>query len=296
MSTTGVCFFAYNNSQIDYVKLSMLAALHVKKHMRHNNTCLITTEGDWAWLEQSQGEEVVNQAFDDVVFTDNVNAPNNIRKHHDSPWTTFESEFKNSNKHLINEYTPYDKTLLLDIDYMVRNPFLDYLFESEVPVAMYDDACDLRYDPPDLYEQYLNPIGPKMWWSTVVYFDKHDEISKLFFDTWAHVAQEYDFYKFLYNFPPHMFRTDYCVSIASHIMNGMGDGRAIHKIMDERMQYMDQKDDLVEIKSSDDWIFLSNDRKEPWKDIVTRNRTENIHVMNKRAIERNYAQMLESVL
>jgi|SRR6056300_1039863 len=295
MSYNGCCFFAYNNEQIDYVKLAMLSALYVKKFMKHNNTCLITSQGDWEWLKQSQPADVVDRAFDEVVFT-NVEHKPNVRVHHDSPWTKFESHFKNSNKYLVNEYSPFDKTLLLDIDYIVRNDSLDYLFEQEdIHVGMFDKACDLRTDPPHMYEQYLNPVGIPTWWSTVVYFDKSEE-SKMFFDMWAHITEEYDFYKFLYSFPGKMYRTDYCVSVASHILNGMTDGDHIHKIIYEQMKYMDQKDDIVEVVSADDWIFLVNDRKENWKDILTRNLRENIHVMNKRSLDRNYNELIGAVL
>ena len=38
----GIVFFAYNNEQIDYIKLAVLAASAVKKHMKNNQTCLIT--------------------------------------------------------------------------------------------------------------------------------------------------------------------------------------------------------------------------------------------------------------
>ena len=142
MSTSGVCFFAYNNKDIDYVKLALLAALHVKKFMKNNNTCLITEEGDYQYLVASRGQDLVDRAFDEVVFT-TVKHKSNLRTHFDSPWSKFTSEFKNSNKHLIYEYTPYDKTLLLDIDYIVRNNNLDYLFDSDQNVAMYQDARNL---------------------------------------------------------------------------------------------------------------------------------------------------------
>lgn len=294
MSYNGCCFFAYNNDQIDYVKIAMLAALYVKKFMKNNNTCLITTEGDYNWLLESQDTELAERAFDEVVFTNNVEHKANVRKHHDSPWTTFDSHFKNSNKYLINTYSPFDKTLLLDIDYFVRNDSLDYLFENDISVGMFDSAIDLRSDTSHLYEQYLNPVGIPMWWSTVVYFDKSEQ-SQQFFDMWAHITEDYDFYKFLYNWPGKMYRTDYCVSVASHILNGMQQGEHIHKIIYGAMKYMDQKDDLIEIKDADDWIFVSNDRDENWKDILTRNKRDNLHVMNKRAIERNFDSMLEAV-
>lgn len=293
MSYNGVCFFAYNNKDIDYVKLALLAALYVKKFMKNNNTCLITQEGDYNYLVSSRGQQLVDQAFDEIVFT-TVKHKQNLRTHFDSPWSKFTSEFKNSNKHLIYEYSPFDKTLLLDIDYLVRNDSLDYLFDTDTNVAMYQQAKNLKHEVPYLYERYLNPVGVPMWWSTVVYFDKSD-VSEMFFDIWAHVADEYDFYKFLYNFPGQLFRTDYCVSVATHIMNGMGAGDMIDEIRDKTMVFMDQKDELVEVKSPTDFIFLANDRKEPWKDIATRNYNDNIHMMNKRSIDRNYHDLLEKL-
>jgi len=290
MSNNGVCFFAYNNKDIDYVKLALLSALYVKKFMKNNNTCLITEQGDFEYLCKSRGEELVDKAFDEVVIT-SVQHKHNMRLHFDSPWSKFTSEFKNSNKHLINEYSPFDKTLLLDIDYFVRNDGLDYLFDSDANVAMYQQARNLKHEDPFLYERYLNPVGIPMWWSTVVYFDK-SEISNMFFDIWAHVSENYDFYKFLYNFPGALFRTDYCVSIAVHLMNGMKPGDIIDIIQNTHMVYMDQKDDLVEVKNANDWIFLANDRETPWKDITTRNYHDSIHMMNKRSLDRNWQDLL----
>ena len=293
MSNNGVFFYAYNNSDINYVKLATLSALYVKKFMKNNNTCLITEQGDYSYLCDSLGDELVDKAFDEVVLT-TVQHKHNLRTHFDSPWSKFTSEFKNSNKNLINTYSPFDKTLLLDIDYFVRNDNLDYLFDSDANVAMYQQAKNLKHESPFLYEQYLNPVGIPMWWSTVVYFDK-SEISDMFFDIWSHVADNYDFYKFLYNFPGQLFRTDYCVSIATHIMNGMNTGDIIHEINDKTMVYMDQKDDLLEVKDATDWIFFANDRKEPWKDILTRNTFDNIHMMNKRSIDRNWDILMEKL-
>tara|TARA_B100000902_G_scaffold36868_2_gene44082 strand:+ start:29030 stop:29917 length:888 start_codon:yes stop_codon:yes gene_type:complete len=290
MSNNGVCFFAYNNKDIDYVKLALLSALYVKKFMKNNNTCLITEQGDYDYLCQSRGQKLVDKAFDEIVMT-NVQHKENMRLHFDSPWSKFTSEFKNSNKHLISEYSPFDKTLLLDIDYFVRNDSLDYLFDSDSSVAMYQQARNLKHENPFLYERYLNPVGIPMWWSTVVYFDK-SEISDMFFDIWAHVSENYDFYKFLYNFPGSLFRTDYCVSIAVHLMNGMKPGDIIDIIQNTHMVYMDQKDDLVDVKGTNDWIFLANDRETPWKDITTRNYHDSIHMMNKRSVDRNWQNLL----
>ena len=283
----GVCFFAYNNEQIDYVKIAVLAAKHVKKFL-DVPVALITDDGSYDWLKQSQAN-IYKDVFDYVIISEDE-MKKNIRNHFDSPWTNYPAQFSNSNKHKIWEYSPFEKTLLLDIDYIVRTDFLNNLWETE-GVAMFDRATSLRNDDPHFAERYLYDAGIKMWWSTVVYFDR-SEASELFFNTWAHIAENYDFYQFVQNFPPKLFRTDYCCSIATHILNGMTDGDFITAI-DDRMYYMDQKDDWIDTHSTQNWIMLAHDRKEPWKNILTNHSNLDVHVMNKRALDRQWDKLME---
>ena len=283
----GVCFFAYNNEQIDYVELATLAALYVKEHLKLP-VCLITDEGSDAWLQQSK-PDLVNKCFDYIVIT-NDEMKSNHRIHYDSPWTEFSAQFHNSNKHKIWEYSPFEQTLLLDIDYIVKSNFLLNLFDYQ-GVAMFDNAIDIRNQVPLPRERFLHSAGIKMWWSTVVYFDR-SELSKLFFDTWAHIADNYQFYQYLYNFPPKLFRTDYCVSIASHILNGMADSDVIHKIPTQMIN-VNQNDDIIEVHNKKNWIILAAEQQENWKNILVNSNDMDIHVMNKRALGRQYSKLVE---
>lgn len=291
-NTRGVCMFAYNNEQIDYIKLAILAASHVKLNLGLP-VCLITDEGTWEWANESQKTSLLKTCFDKVVIT-NDERVENIRGHFDSPWTEFRAQFTNNNKHKIYEYSPYEQTLLIDTDYIIKNDFLLHVFDTDFPVAMFDRAISLRNDKPHPRETWLYDAGVTMWWSTVVYFDRSEK-SKLFFDTWAHVADNYDYYQFLYNFPGKLFRTDYCVSAATHILNGMMPGNTVYNFADHPMIYMSQKDDLLEIKNNNDWIFLANDTRENWKDILVKHGNLDIHMMNKRALDRHYDVILESI-
>ena len=284
----GVCFFAYNNDQIDYVELATLAALYVKKYLKLP-VCLITDEGTDFWLHESKSSDIINYCFDYIVITTDELKKNN-RKHYDSPWTEFNAQFSNSNKHKVFEYSPFEQTLLLDIDYIVKSDFLLQAFNNN-GVTMFDNALNLRNDLPADPERYLYETGVKMWWSTVVAFDK-SETSKIFFDTWAHVADNYTFYQYLYNFPPKLFRTDYCVSIASHILNGMNEGDVINTFS-TAMVNVSQKDDIVECHNDIEWVALSNDRKEPWKNLLVKTVDTDLHVMNKRSLGRQYKKLVE---
>ena len=56
---------------------------------------------------------------------------------------------------------------------------------------------------------------------------------------------------------------------------------------------MDQKDDIVEINSAQDFIFLKHDRSEQWKNYLVRHTDQNLHIMNKRALARYYENIME---
>lgn len=287
----GVCFFAYNNDQLDYVRMAILASKYVKKNL-NLPVCLITDEGSESWLEQSHSKEIINEAFDYIVTT-NDEMKQNTRRHFDSPWANFAAQFNNSNKHKIYQYSPFEQTLLLDIDYIVKTDALLKYFDGQHPVCMFDNALTVRNELPAERERFLFDAGIKMWWSTVVYFDRSD-YSELFFNTWAHVADNYEFYQYLYNFPSKLFRTDYCVSIAVHILAGMQDNQSyLGNFDDTALVNINQKDDIIETQSINEWIVIAHDQKEEWKNILVKLDKQDVHVMNKRALNRVQDTLLE---
>ena len=287
----GVCFFAYNNDQLDYVKMAILASKYVKKNL-NLPVCLITDEGSESWLEETHSKKVIESAFDYIVITNDEMKTNN-RRHFDSPWTNFSAQFNNSNKHKIYQYSPFEQTLLLDIDYVVKTDVLLKYFNEQYPVCMFDNALTIRNELPAERERFLFDAGIKMWWSTVVYFDRSD-YSELFFNTWAHVADNYEFYQYLYNFPSKLFRTDYCVSIAVHILAGMQDNQSqLGNFDNTALVNVSQKDDIIETQGIDNWIILAHSQKEEWKNILVNSYKQDIHVMNKRALERVLPDLME---
>lgn len=291
--TTGVLLFAYNTDQINYVKLAIIAAKHVKENMPGLDVCLVTDSGTWDWFSKSSDEsKYIDNVFDDVVLAEPANQYNK-RVHYDSPYTKFTSDFKNGNKHKVFEYTPYDRTLLIDIDYIIQNNDLQYVFDTDASVRMFYNAENLIGEKPHKAQQFLHETGIPMFWSTVLYFDKHNPDTKVFFELWDHIQSNYDFYKFLYSFPGDMYRTDFCVSIAAHIMNGMNAGDTIDDF-GHNMIYMSQRDDIAKVNGKNDWVYLVNDRQEEWKNSLTRITNENVHVMNKRALDRQFDDIMQS--
>ena len=288
----GVVFFAYNNEQIDYVRLAVLVASAVKKHMKNNQTCLITNKSSLDWSTKSITSKVLDKAFDHIVLEE-PEYKSNIRKFYDSPWSTFKCQFENWNKNDVIKLTPFDKTLMLDVDFLVNNNFLDVPFGIEEPLMLYTDAITLRNEKPfHILERRLHKKGIPMLWSTAIYFDKNDDMVQSFFELWNHIKDNWDFYRYLYGFSTKIYRTDFAVSIATHILNGFIENTLVKPLPDNPMKYVEPKDDIESVLI-DGVRFLSHKPDEEWLHMLVVSKNENLHIMNKRAIDRNWDKLME---
>ena len=292
MIDSGVCLFAYSNQQLDYIKLAVLSAMSAKKQLNNIPVCLITdTAGEKYMLKNIPKH--VSCVFDHVIIAPAADSQN-IRLHFDSPWQKFYADFKNRNKHLVYELTPFNKTLLMDCDFLLYNNQYLNLFKSNTKLSMYKSAVDLVMSPPAAAEQRLNPKGIDMFWSTVVYFEK-SKLSEIFFNLWAHISENYEFYTTRYQFPDGLFRTDFCVSIASHIMADFSNNTFIQDMPDSPMTFMSQRDEIVNVSTDHSGlVLLSNNRKEQWRDIAVKHVNTNLHLMNKKSMLRHYDALLVS--
>lgn len=286
----GVVMFAYNNDKLNYDRLATICALTVKANLKNNNITLLTDGVTYEALHTTCPKEIREYAFDQIIVED-IRHEKNTRVHHDSVDVEFATQFSNANKHNVYNLSPYNQSLLLDVDYLIGSDRLDLLFETDYDLALFRNAHGLRGNDPHGDEQRLHPLGIDMWWSTVIYWRKTD-YSKKFFDMWHHVKENYDYYRFLYKFPGHMFRTDYASSIAIHILNGQVDNNLTYSIPPGSMRYMDQLDDLVEVNSKNDMLFLANMLSDKRKNILTRLKNEDVHMMNKMAMLRHYNTFL----
>lgn len=285
---TGILLIAYNNGKIEYEKLAIIAARNVKLHMKNNHVTLLTDLGTFKALEKELTKKQLGQTFDHIIV-EQLEHEQNTRLHRDSPWNEFTSQFNNKSKHTIFQKSPYKKTLMIDVDYIVGNDSLDAIFETDCELAMYKHAMSVRNYKPRILEQKLHPEGIDMWWSTVVYWRKDSDLAKLFFGVWEHVKENYQYYKWLYKFPGALFRTDYAASIAAHILNGHQQGNAVAELPGKIMRFSEQIDDIVEFHGVNDYVLLCPSPTEIWKNICSRVVKENIHLMNKMAILRHYS-------
>lgn len=277
----GVMLFAYNSTELDYCKMALCCALSIKHNLKHNHITLVTDKSSLDYMEKTIDKKYSKKAFDNIIIQQ---APNdkNVRKLYDSPWTQFETKFINGNRYSAYELSPYDETLVIDVDYIVQTDSLDMVWESNEDVLVNKSAVNLRYNSMHEKEINLCNTGLPMYWATIVYFKKCEK-AKLLFNMVQFIKENYSFYQNLYKFPGTIYRNDYTFSIALHILHGF-------KIKDISLPQstiitMDQKDDITEVNENS-ITFLSHNVLEPWKDLLTKISMD-VHVMNKRAFLRH---------
>ena len=303
----GAIFLAFNNKEINYVKLACLSASSVRKHL--NLPCsLITDAGSLRHFEKLEYIRV-DKTFENIIIDEKtdkdykkdhfyskykIGNTDNIRKFYDTPYSTFNSQFKNLTKHNIYNLTPYDRTILFDVDFLVNNAILNLAFDVNSPIQLYRNSQTLKNTEPDHpTDKRLNDVSIPLCWSTVIYFNK-SPMSKMFFDMWKHVKENYDYYQSVYKFPQGLYRTDFAVSISMHLLKGFNDcvDDVFAELPASPMKYMAYKDDIASVDKNG-IVFFANEYGKEWNNILTYSEGENLHMMNKRAIDRHYNKLME---
>lgn len=124
----------------------------------------------------------------------------------------------NLDRHWAYSITPYDQTLLIDIDYFCYTDHLLTLFDTKEEFLIHDQVHDVTGN--DSYNFIRNSSIP-MVWATLVYFKK-SLMAEAIFNMVAHVKDNYDYFCSLYRIDFKNFRNDYAFAIALQQLHGYG--------------------------------------------------------------------------
>ena len=197
--TVGALLFAFD-SEIKYTKLAVECAKRIKQYLDIPVTLVTNIKLD-------------TDIFENQIL---VTKPDGRNKRY---WTdTGEvTSWYNFGRNSAIDLTPYDRTLLIDIDYIVNSDSLLSLLNCTQPFL-----CHQYVHNADLSKCQIITLGSKntqMWWATVVVFDK-SVFSQDVFDCWKMVEQNYKHYANLFGFDYNNFRNDFALSIALLLANG----------------------------------------------------------------------------
>lgn len=282
----GVLIFAHNNREVDYSLLALIAGGLAKKHLKVP-VSIVTDESTLEWIKKGELFEKFDQVFDQLLLVERPDT-NNVRKLSDGDNSSV-IPFINSNRYSAWDITPYERTLLIDSDFLIFSSLLNNYWDADHDVMIGHSMNDIRGDRAGVLDKHISETSVHMYWATTVMFSKTTE-SKLFFDLVDYVKSNYKYYADLFRFDPTQFRNDIAFSVAHHILNGFEENHssalpAINTVIDK---------DILEIVNEKGTYFLINNLLDNKYTLAKTNEVD-VHVMNKQSIVRHSKELLKLI-
>jgi len=248
----GILAFAYNVDTIDYVSIAKKTLEVASKKLNLPYT-LVTDE------------ELKNELH-------------NSRYDIDS--NTF-IQWRNIGRHHAYEMSPYDETLVIDVDYLVVNDSLNKIFDLEWDYILQRNSYALTVEWPLLMGETSLPYI----WATVFAFRKTKK-AKLYFDLIGRIQRNYYYYRDLFNIQERIFRNDYAFAMADIILNGY---TLSSKSIPENMLAINQVINSITNKEN---YFIIKDNLKSY--VVSKT---NLHIMSKGYLQSdNFAQLVNNLI
>jgi hypothetical protein len=271
----GAVIFAHNNTSVDYIKLAVFAANRVKQYLELP-VSLITDNKKW--LDQNFS----NHPFDQIIEI----APSSdlqSKQFNDGTLSSKMLEWKNFTRSQIYDLTPYDRTLVLDSDYIINSPVLKSAFLNEYDFQIYKTSLDLSGWRDGAEFQRVSKYSIPFYWATAFVFQKNT-ITESFFNLVEYIKINWIYFKTLYAIDAPTFRNDYAFSIAIHIMNGKTDGNFAMELPG-KMVYTIDRDILIDANNNS-MKFLVEKKDYLGEYTAVKTQGLDVHVMNKFSLTR----------
>ena len=201
--TTGALIFAFNNEQTDYVAMAGWCARNIRRHL-DIPVAVVTDCTDSSRLSE----------FDQVIYS----APA-------SGGTRWFEDYENTvtwhNAGRVNAYslTPWDRTLVVDADYVVASSQLRYVLEYNTDFMCHKTAMNIATGYPLTGLNVFGDHNMPMWWATVMMF-RRSNTAQYIFDCMQMIHANWEHYRALYGINNRTYRNDFALSIAIGIVSG----------------------------------------------------------------------------
>lgn len=193
----GAILFAFNSPKYDYYAMAEYTAKRIN-HFLDLPVTLVT--------DNESVPRKPKYKFDNVV---KVNPDRNNKR----DWGIW----INKGRYQAYELSPYNETLLLDVDYMVNSDKLNTIFDFYDDFSCHDNTAFLMQ--PGAAQEVLSSQSYKTLWATVVAFKKTSR-AKQIFECLEMVQKNFNYYADIHKFVAGCFRNDYALSLALRIANG----------------------------------------------------------------------------
>ena len=112
----GILIYAHNNRTVDYALMSLISGGLAKKNLQVPAS-LVTDQSTISWMKESNIYTKAQEIFEHIFEVDRPQT-NNQRRLNDGLENTV-IPFINSNRCSAWNLTPYDRTLLIDSDFLI---------------------------------------------------------------------------------------------------------------------------------------------------------------------------------
>lgn len=285
----GILLFAQNNKQIDYSKMAYIAASYAKKNL-DVPVSLVTDAGTVRWMKSNN---VPTDCYDKIILTDKDYVDNDqSRRYYDGSLDFKKAEFKNNCRAWAYEFSPYEQTLVIDVDLLIVNDRLKHVWDAESDFMINQISHDIGNRKLREFDR-VSDHGIDFFWATAFYFKK-TEYTKSFFELCQHIVENYDYYRFIYKIFGPLMRNDYVFSIAIHMMGGFSNKLNPPSLPCE-IYYTLDRDELVRVDNNKQFLFLVQKEGHLGEYTYAKTSNQNIHIMNKFSINRLEKELLGAI-
>ena len=282
----GIVIFAHNSRKVDYSLMSIIAGGLAKKHLQLP-VSLITDQSTMDWMSSSSSIKDAESIFDQIIITERPYSEN-YRTLSDGNLID-NVPFINNNRYSVWNLTPYDRTLLIDSDFLIFSDRLKSHIDCDIDLMIGESMIDLGGNRVGTLDRYVSDTGPNLYWATNVVFTKNEN-TKIFFDLVDYIKENYSYYCDLFRFYPRPYRNDISFSVAKHILDGYSKSKEQSL---PPIPTTTDKDLLVDIDANGKLIFLINQGNDDYIAISIKN--QDVHVMNKQSLIRNSEVLLKLI-
>ena len=282
--TKGILIYAHNNRSVDYALMSIISGGLAKKHL-NVPVSLVTDKFTIQWMKDSGTYNKAVEVFEHIIEVEKPQT-NNSRRLYDGVENTV-VPFVNSNRYSAWEITPYERTLLIDSDFLIFSDRLSEYWDVDQDLLIGDSINDI-YDQKRLgyHDRYVSDVGIKLYWATTVMFTKNNK-TKLFFDLVNFIRQDYQYFADTYRFDSRQYRNDIAFSVAKHILDGFEQTNSVNLPPVLTLLDRDILHDLIDEKL----IVLVSTKLDSNFSAASLSKVD-VHVMNKQSIIRNKEKLL----
>jgi len=194
--TQGVLLFCFDTEHTRYHRILERCVGLIKKNLKSQ----ITVVTDFETYEKLKPLGCVNYKFIEPELGNKLNG----------------RTWNNVDRHMAYELSPYDTTLVMDIDYFCFSDNLVQLFNTDYDFLVANQAHDLSgRNTFDLRKWSMIP----MVWATVLVFKKNQRVRKIF-DTVKYIKKNYSYFNEMYRVYARNLRNDYLFAMALQQING----------------------------------------------------------------------------